>query len=143
MGWTRRRKLVVASATGLAAAVVIAILVLLWVPISEEPTGYTMIGLRLYTYEAADSGGFSAASYTYRGVVFDFGSWRCLQNPGGGNVCGTAGPVGGPVYPFDLALPPPCWSWGGWLTWQSPDQHEAIEVQVCASPGAIHLLVAA
>jgi hypothetical protein len=143
MSWTRRRKMWALVLAGIATASVVTPLVLLQVPISEEQSGYTMIGFQLYTFEAVNIYQSPWAHFTERGVEFEFPPPDCPLNTGGGNVCGSVLQPNGVSFAFDIELPPPCHGIGSWLTWVSPNQREAIEVGVCASSQTTHILVAA
>jgi hypothetical protein len=146
MGWTRRRKIRTVVLAGVVTAIVVTILVLLWVPISEEQSGYTMIGFKLYSYETVDPFTSPTSSFTYRGVLFDFQALPpsdCPQNAGGGNICAAVTESSGVTFWFNVSFGPPCHSFGTWFTWVSPDQHEAVEIETCAGTTPFHLLVAA
>ncbi len=128
---------------GISTVAVVSVLVLLEVPISEEQSGYTMIGFQLYTFEAVDIYQSPWVNFTYQGVVFEFPPPECPQNTGGGNICGSVIQSNGVNFSFNIALPPPCHGLGSWLNWVSPNQLEALEVEVCANSQTTHLLVAA
>jgi hypothetical protein len=119
--------------------------VLLWVPISEVPFGYTMIGFQPYAYETVYPSNSPTSNFSYRGVLFDFQALPpadCLQNPGGGNLCASATESHGATFWFNVSFGPPCHSLGTWITWVSPNQHEAVESEECATTTPFHLLVA-
>jgi hypothetical protein len=146
MAWTRRRKFRVAILVGVCAVAAIVISLVLWVPIMEEQSGYTMVGSTLYTYETVYPFGSAMSNFTYRGVQFDFHApVTCLQNPGGGNLCALVTQSNGVTFWFNLTFGPPCESiWGGlWHTWISPNQQEGVEIRECDSSMPFHLLVAA
>ena len=142
MAWTRRRKVGTALLASILTVVVATLVVLLWVPISEENSGYTMIGTRLYTYESANLYGAPWVNVSYRGVLFVFPPPTCPQNAGGGTVCGYVLQSNGVNFTFEIQLPPPAPAPTGWITWVSPNQMEAIEIEGNSNTPA-HLLVAA
>jgi len=129
--------------TSILGAAVVATVVLLWVPIAQEQSGYTMLGFTLYTFETVNIFSAPWENFTFHGVTFEFTRSNCPQNPGGGNVCGGVLESSGATYGFDISFPPPCRSWGSWLTWMSPDHNEAIEFETCSNSQATHLLVRA
>lgn len=137
MTWTRRkRNVILLTGTG-GALVVVATLVLLAVPISQERSGYTLVGYRLYSFEAESVFGPAWSNYTYRGVTFEFHVW-CAITPGGGELCGNVTESNGSTFPFsfwDARL-----SQGSqWETWVAPDSEVAIQYE---TGGLAHLLVA-
>ncbi len=91
----RRRWLLILGAAGAAAAVV-GILILLYVPIAQESSGYTGIGLRLYSFEAVSpfDQPISWPIITYHGATFGFHLW-CQITPAAGEICGNATQSGG------------------------------------------------
>jgi len=111
--------------------------VLLAVPISQERSGYTLVGYRLYSFEAESVFGPAWSNYTYRGVTFEFHVW-CAITPGGGELCGNVTESNGSTFPFsfwDARL-----SQGSqWETWVAPDSEVAIQYE---TGGLAHLLVA-
>ena len=135
---TRRRRwfLVLGTAGAVVAAVVI--LVLLYVPIAQESSGYTAIGSRLYSFEAVSLFDQSTSwpNITYRGVTFGFHLW-CLFTSGAGKICGNATESGGAVYSYTFWDGPPRPS-PNWQTWVAPDGHEAVQHR---QGGLAHLLV--
>jgi hypothetical protein len=143
MGWTRKRKKWAVLLACIGTAGVVTVLLLLQLPISEERSGYTMIGWQVYTFEAVNIFRSPSANFTYGGVTFEFLPSDCAQNPGGGNICGSVLQSNGLGFSFDLALPPSCHGLGAWLSWVSPNRHEAIEIEICANSQPTHLLVAA
>jgi len=144
MAWTRRRKVWVAVISGIAAAAVVLAVALLWIPITEEQSGYTMVGFKLYSYETVYPYDSSSSNFTYRGVLFDFGApVSCPQNTGGGNLCVLVTQSDGVTYWFNVSFSPPCHSLGTWFTWISPNQQEGVEIRTCYSTVPFHLLVAA
>ncbi len=70
----RKKKLAIIVIT-VSAAVVATTLLLLALPIEQEQSGYTLIGLRLYSFEAEELFGASWSNFTYQGVTFDFHLW--------------------------------------------------------------------
>jgi hypothetical protein len=142
MGWTRRRRKWAVLLGLLVAVTTVIVCVLLWQPISEEQSGYTMIGWQLYAFESVDIYSSPWVNVTFRGVLFEFPPPMCPLNSGGGNVCGDVVESNGTSFSFDIALPPPCSGAGTWLTWVAPDHHEAIELEVCGGSAA-HVLVEA
>lgn len=137
---TRRRRWLLILGTAGAAVVVVVILLLLYVPIAQEPSGYTAIGLRLYSFEAVSlfDQPTSWPNITYRGVTFGFHLW-CLITPAAGKICGNATESGGAAYSYSFWDGPPSPS-PGWQTWISPDGHEAVQYR---QGGLAHLLVQA
>jgi hypothetical protein len=119
--------------------------ILLWVPISEEPSGYTMIGSKMYAFETVYPSTAPTSNFSFHGVLFDFQALTpadCLQNPGGGDLCASVTEPHGATYWFNVSFGPPCHGLGSWNTWVSPDEHEAVEDEICTSPRLFHLLVA-
>ena len=117
---------------------VTAALILLYVPIAEESSGYTEIGARLYSFEAVSlfHQPTSWPNITYRGVTFGFHLW-CASTAGAGEICGNATESGGTAYPYSFWDGPPS-PFPGWQTWVSPDGHEAVQYR---QGGLAHLLV--
>jgi hypothetical protein len=143
MGWSRRRKIRAGLLAIIVTVSIVMLLVFLWVPISEEQAGYSMIGLRLYSYESVSVFDSPTANFTYREVAFDFhASVPCVQNTGGGNLCASATQPVGVSFSFNITFPPSGPSPGPWITWVSPNQHEAVEIEADTSNGLAHLLVA-
>ena len=131
----RRRWLLIVGGAG-AAIAVIAILVLLYVPIAQESSGYAAIGLRLYSFESESLFGQSWSNFTYHGVTFEFHLW-CLITPAAGEICGNATESGGVRYSYSFMDGPPSPS-PSWQTWVAPDGHEAVQYR---QGGLAHLLV--
>jgi hypothetical protein len=125
----------------ISCGVVVSVAVLLWVPISQESSGYTMIGSQPYSYVSAELPSSGWMNVSYRGVQFEFAIPTCPRNTGGGVLCGSTVQADGTAAPFDLELPPSAPQPTGWLTWLSPDRHVAIEVETNSNT-PIHLLVA-
>lgn len=137
---SRRRRLVFLLASVAAAGALVTVLVLLYVPIAQEQSGYTAIGPRLNTFESVSLFGPNAAwqNFSYRGVTFGFHLW-CQSSPGGGELCGNATEAGGAVYPYSFSDGPPSFA-PPWQTWVSPNGHEAVQYRM---GGLAHLLVEA
>ena len=129
----RRRRLLWVAGIGSAVAVGV-LLVVLYIPISQESTGYTLIGLRLYSFESVSLFGSSWWNLTYRGVGFTFHLW-CAISTGGGTICGNASDPSGAVYAYSFfdGL------YSHWTTWVAPGGHEAVQYR---TGGLAHLLVA-
>jgi hypothetical protein len=86
VAWTRRRKRRALLLVGVVTAAVVTIAALLWIPISEEQSGYTIIGFKPYSYETVYPLSAPNSNFSYRGVLFDFqglppecGRWRSLR----------------------------------------------------------------
>jgi hypothetical protein len=130
---------------GVVAAGIVTTVVLLWVPISEEQSGYTMIGSKLYAYETVYPSTSPTSNFSFHGVLFDFQALppsECFQNAGGGDLCASVTEPQGATFWFNVSFGPPCQGLGTWNTWVSPDQHEAVESEICAPETPFHLLVA-
>lgn len=142
MPWTPRRKkrLFLTAALVAAAIVTVTVAVLLTVPISEERSGYTVIGLRLYSYVAENVFGSSWSNFSYRGVTFAFHVW-CEITPAAGKVCGNVTESNGGSFPFAFSDGPPS-PQPVWETWVAHDASAAIQFE-SLSGGLVHLLVAA
>jgi hypothetical protein len=137
----RRRRLVLLVVVA-STVLVTAILIVLFVPISQERAGYAMIGTHLYSYES--EGLFGACNgwlnFSYQGILFGFHTWCGIPSPGGGVVCGNATGADGVPHSFAFEDGPPRVGPGPWQTWVSPDAHEAVQYQ---QGGLVRLLVAA
>lgn len=133
----RRRLLLILGGAGTVVAAA-TVLLLLYVPIAQETSGYTAIGLRLYSFESVSLFGANAGwqSFSYRGVTFGFHLW-CQVTPAAGEVCGNATEAGGASYPYSFWDGPPSSS-PPWQTWVSPNGHEAVQYRM---GGLAHLLV--
>jgi hypothetical protein len=137
VAWTPRRKKLVVIAVVLAAVAVVTVLVLLTVPIAQEQSGYTLIGLRLYSFESESLfGSASWLNYSYQGVTFGFHLW-CLISSAAGVVCGNATESTGVSYSYSFSDGPPSPN-PSWQTWVAPDGHEAVQYLL---GGLVHLLV--
>jgi hypothetical protein len=139
MEWTRHRKRWVILLGAIAVGAVLTGL-LLWVPVAQEQSGYTVVGFQLYAFEAVNIESSPWANFSYRGVEFELPAVDCPQNTGGGNVCGRVVEPSGANYSFVISFPPACSGFGSWATWVSPGQHEAVEIEDCSR--STHLLVA-
>ena len=126
----RRRRLIRIIGVAAAAVAVVVALVLLYVPISQESSGYTAIGLRLYSFETVSLFNLPTSwpNITYRGITFGFHLW-CLITPASGKICGNATESGGATYPYSFWDGPPSPS-PSWQTWVSPNGHEAVEYRL-------------
>jgi len=140
MRWTRRRKILTAILAVVTTAIVVTILVLLWVPNSLVPSGYTMIGSRLYSYETENVFGSTWSNFSYRGVTFAFHVW-CATTSAAGELCGNVTESNGGTFPFQFSDGPPS-PQPYWETWVAPDDQSAIQFE-SLSGGLVHLLVAA
>ncbi|MCI4372089.1 MAG: hypothetical protein L3K02_00365 [Thermoplasmata archaeon] len=127
------------------ASTTMLVVTLLWIPITEEQSGYTIVGFKEYTYETVYPFSSASSNFTFRGVLFDFAApVSCPQNTGGGNLCALVTQSNGVTYWFNVSFPPPCRSsLGSWDTWVSPNKEEAVEIRDCYSTMPFHLLVAA
>ncbi len=125
---------------GVATVSVVTTLVLLWVPVSQEPSGYTMIGTQLYSFEAKNVFGSTWSNFSYRGVTFAFHVW-CAITPAAGEICGNVSESNGGIFPFEFSDGPPS-PQPHWETWVAPDGQSAIQFE-SLSGGLVHLLVAA
>lgn len=133
---SRRGWVTIAIVVACASAAIL--LILLYVPIAQEPSGTEAIGARLYQYETEDLFGSSGYEYyTFGGVQFEFHLW-CAITPGGGSICGNATEPGGATYPYSFFDGPPS-SDPPWQTWVAPDGHEAVQYR---EGGTARLLVA-
>jgi hypothetical protein len=142
MGWSPRRKKWVLLGAVAGTALFAVALVLLFVPISQESSGYTMVGAHLYSYESealfGDGNGWN--NYSYRGVTFGFSLVCGPPNPGGPTICGNATAADGVPHAYEFGeVGPPRDGPGPWQTWVAADAHEAVEFQ---PGGFVHLLVA-
>jgi hypothetical protein len=132
---TPQRTVRLVVAFGVDAVILVTALAL---PISQEASGYTLVGFQLYSFEAAELfGNASWLNFTYRGVTFEFHLW-CLAGPAAGEICGNATEADGHRYSFSVWDGPPTLE-PRWETWVSPDAHEAVQYQ---QGGLAHLLVA-
>jgi hypothetical protein len=123
----------------LVAVATVTILVLLTVPIAQEQSGYTLIGFRLYSFEAEHVFGSPWSNFSYRGVTFAFHVW-CEVTPAAGEVCGNVTESNGGIFPFSFWDGPPSVE-PRWETWVAPDGQAAIQFE-SLSGGLVHLLVA-
>jgi hypothetical protein len=139
MGWSPRRKRWVLLGA-IASVVVVFALVILFVPLLQEPSGYTMVGAHLYTYESESLFGTGNGwnNYSYRGVTFGFHNWCGVPSPGGGTICGNATGADQVPHPYAFFDGPPHEGPEPWQTWVAGDAHEAVEYQ---PGGLVHLLV--
>jgi hypothetical protein len=135
--WSRRRCTIL-GVIGVAVALSVVLLLLL-VPVSQEPAGYTFLGPRLYSYESESlfGPGTGWENFTFRGVTFGFHLW-CAIRIDVGTVCGNATGPNGVAHPYDFADGLPRAGPATWETWVSPDGHEGVEYQ---DGGQVHLLV--
>jgi len=137
VAWTPRRKRLAFITVVLVVVAVVTVLVLLMVPIAQEQSGYTLIGLRLYSFEEEHVFGSPWSNFSYRGVTFAFHVW-CAITSGGGEVCGNVTESNGGVSSFSFSDGPP--GEPRWATWVSPDAGVAIQFE-SLSGGLVHLLV--
>jgi hypothetical protein len=133
---TPHKKKLAIIVIALSAAVVTTTLLLLALPIEQEQSGYTLIGLRLYSFEAEELFGASWSNFTYQGITFDFHLW-CEITSGAGKICGNATNPNGHAYAFSFWDGPPTHGSSAWQTWVGPDAHEAVQYQ---QGGLVHLL---
>lgn len=134
---TPRRRRWVFLAVLLAGIGVTVSLVLLTVPIAQESSGYTLVGLRLYSFEAENLFGAPPppTHFVYRGVHFDFVVY-CPSTPVG-LICGNVTESGGATFAFTF-FEPEVPGAHNWETWVAPDGNEAAQYQ---PGGLVHLLV--
>ncbi|MCI4329340.1 MAG: hypothetical protein L3K08_02590 [Thermoplasmata archaeon] len=142
MAWSpRRKRWVLLGAVASAVGVVVGLLIL-FVPLSPESSGYARVGAHLYTYESENLFGVGNGwnNYSYRDVTFGFHLWCGPPSPGGAALCGNATGGDGVPHPYTFfdgrapAGPPP------WQTWVAGDAREAVQYQ---DGGLVHLLVIA
>ncbi len=131
----RRRFFLILGIVGAAISITV-VLFLLYVPIAQESSGYTVIGSRLYSFESESLFGPPWSNFTYQGVTFEFHLW-CEITSAAGKICGNPTESGGARYSYSFwdGLPSPFLSW---QTWVSPDGHEAVQYR---EGGLAHLLV--
>lgn len=137
MAWTRRKRTLVLLAATAGTLAVVTILVLLTVPIAQEQSGYTIVGYRLYSFEAESVFGQAWTNLTYGGITFEFHLW-CSTTSGGGRLCGNVTESNGSTFAFSFWDGPPSPE-TQWETWVAPDSAEAIQYETV---GLAHLLVA-
>ena len=141
MARTPRRKIRLVIAVAVATIVIVTAWVLLTVAIPQVPSGYTMVGNQLYSFESENVFGSPWSNFTYRGVTFEFHVY-CSISPGGGELCGNVSESTQSTFPFSIWEAPTGPGPGPWLTWVAPDSHVAIQF-ASNSNGVVHLLVAA
>ncbi len=141
MAFRRPRRLYLLIAAITLVAVTGLVLLVLFLPVQQESSGYTMVGPRLYSYESEELFGANSGweNYSYRGVTFGFHLW-CETTPAAGTLCGNATGSDGVAHSYSFSDGSPQIGPPSWEIWVSPNGHEAVEYQ---QGGLVHLLVVA